>query len=868
MIPLHLFISGFLSYREPVELDFTAFELACISGPNGAGKSSLLDAMTWALFGQARKRDDSLINAQSSVAQACLTFAYEGNIFRVQRTKPRDKTAMLDFQILQQSAAGELRSGFSSSSENGKTWKTLNEHTLRDTENRIQQTLRLDYETFVNAAFFLQGKADQFTQQRPGDRKRILGSILGLEVWETYRQRAVERRKAIETEINSLDGRLHEIAAELVEEESRKERLKQLESDLERLSRERAIQETALENIRRIAAMLEENNKRVEEMARQLEITGRRLGDLEARLAARCQERDTFAALTSRAVEIQAAYRDWQAARLELEAWEETAARFREHEKRRAGPRDEINAARARLVQELQTLQSQHKQAELWQAEINQLQSQASSARQELALSEERLNQRVQLDAELQTARQRTAEAKAENPRLKAEMEELKERINQLNQAEGVVCPVCGQALSPKERHKLVAELETQGKELGDRYRANLALLRQSEGQVQELEQKIRALAQVENELRTLTQSLAQTSGRLELLESQTAAWHTSGAPRLGEIELALEGESYAPEARQRLAEIDAELRAIGYDAAAHDAARKAEVEGRASENELRALERAQATLAPLEREIADLQSQLAALQADVARQRQDHQEAAANLAAAQAQAPDLYAAEGVLLGMQEQENRLRLEVGAARQKVLVLGDLKARQKNFIQRREELAGKVGQYKQLERAFGKDGIPALLIEQALPEIERRANEILDRLSGGSMSVRFITQSAYKDKRRDDLRETLDIQISDGAGTRDFEMFSGGESFRVNFAIRLALSEVLAQRAGARLQTLFVDEGFGSQDALGRQRLIEAINLVRQDFAKILVITHIDELKDIFPTRIEVEKTDRGSMVRVV
>jgi exonuclease SbcC len=95
-----------------------------------------------------------------------------------------------------------------------------------------------------------------------------------------------------------------------------------------------------------------------------------------------------------------------------------------------------------------------------------------------------------------------------------------------------------------------------------------------------------------------------------------------------------------------------------------------------------------------------------------------------------------------------------------------------------------------------------------------------------------------------------------------------MFSGGEAFRVNFAIRLALSEVLAQRAGARLQTLVIDEGFGSQDALGRQRLIEAINLVRPDFAKILVITHVEELKDVFPTRIEVEKGDRGSVVRVM
>ena len=217
---------------------------------------------------------------------------------------------------------------------------------------------------------------------------------------------------------------------------------------------------------------------------------------------------------------------------------------------------------------------------------------------------------------------------------------------------------------------------------------------------------------------------------------------------------------------------------------------------------------------------------------------------------------------------MREQENRLRLEVGAAQQKVLVLDDLKTRRKSLQAQKEEYSQQVRQYKQLERAFGKDGVPALLIEQALPQIEAKSNEILERLSAGNMSVRFITQAAYKDKRRDDLKETLDIQISDGMGARDYEMFSGGEAFRVNFAIRLALSEVLAQRAGARLQTLVIDEGFGSQDALGRQRLIEAINQVRPDFAKILVITHIDELKDAFPNRIEVEKDSMGSTLTVV
>jgi exonuclease SbcC len=289
-------------------------------------------------------------------------------------------------------------------------------------------------------------------------------------------------------------------------------------------------------------------------------------------------------------------------------------------------------------------------------------------------------------------------------------------------------------------------------------------------------------------------------------------------------------------------------------------------MEGRAAEDEQRTLEQARAAMVPVEREIANLEKEVISRREEVDRQRDEH--ARAVQALAQTPAPDLAAAESQLISLQEQENRLRMEVGAARQKVLVLDDLKNRHQALDVERGGLKDQVGAYRQLERAFGKDGVPALLIEQALPQIEGKANEVLDRLSQGTMAVRFVTQAAYKDKRREELKETLDIQISDSAGTRDYEMFSGGEAFRVNFAIRLALSEVLAQRAGARLQTLVIDEGFGSQDTQGRQRLVEAINLVRQDFARILVITHIDELKDAFPTRIEVEKTPRGSQVSVL
>jgi len=856
MIPVKLSLSGFLSYRQPIELDFSNLDLACISGPNGAGKSSLLDAITWALFGQARKRDDSVINTyikdKSKGAEVSFTFQYEGNTYRVQRSKQSGKTTVLEFAI--QGSDGR--------------WKPLTERTLRDTEARIQETLRLDYETFVNASFFLQGKADQFTQQRPADRKRILGSILGLEAWEDYRKAAFERRKTVDGEIAQLDGRIQEINAELGEEDSRKARLKELESDLKRISAARQAQETALEEIRRRAAGLAEQQKLVETLANQLGRAQSNLETLEGRFQARLDEKLTYDEVISQAEQIEADYQEWQETRAELERWEEVAKRFHEQEKRRHEPLTKIETARTKLETEAENLREQYKALNASIQETKDFQSQVAAAQKAIEENNAKLAERARLEEELAEARKQHAEAEAENPRLRKQMEETKERIEQLSESDGATCPLCGQPLSPENRQSLIAELTAEGKQMGDRYRSNKALLEQADGRVKALEESILALGEVEAQLRNHTREFDQATAHIQGIEKTQTEWEAQGAPKLAEIEKSLKGEDYAKEARQALAKVDAELKKIGYDAAAHDAARQAESEKRSAENELRGLENARAALVPIEREIGELDKQIEGQKEEVAQQRTAHDEAAAAFAAAQAEAPDVESAEAELLDAQEQENKLRLEVGAAQQKVLVLKDLRKRKDELNAEREELARKVEQFKALERAFSKDGVPAMLIEQALPQIQTKANEILGRLTGDEMSLTFITQQEYKDTRRSDMKETLDIQISDRAGVRDYEMYSGGEAFRINFAIRLALSEVLAQRAGARLQTLVIDEGFGSQDEIGRQRLIEAINLVKDDFAKILVITHIDSLKDAFPHRIEVEKTLEGSVVRVV
>ncbi len=880
MIPVRLKLSGFLSYLEPVELDFTSFELACISGSNGAGKSSLLDAITWALFGQARKRDEALIHTAAGAAEVTFTFSYEQNVYRVQRILPRGKGTVLEFQILDHGPktvdgetkpkqAGTKAHRPSSTVDRPEgTWRPLTERTLRETQARIESILRLDYDTFVNASFFLQGKADQFTQQRPADRKRILASILGLEAWEVYRERTAERRKAIERELDLAEGRLAEINTELGEEPARRERLAELESQLGQISAARQAHENTLENMKRVAASLAEQRRLMEAFSTAVSRSRENQSALQARLAVREAERDAQADLVQRATQVESAYHAWEFARADLEKWEATEARFHEFEKRRQPSLDAINTEKARLEQEGQLLSVQFSVISEQQASIVNLKSEIDLAQTSLAECEAKLAERDALQEQIQTARERQTQMRSENDRLKADMDEIKLRLVQLESATGATCPLCGQALNAEHRQATLEQLNRQGTEMGDRWRANKSAVAESAEQISNIESRITALSPAEDERLRLAGQVSLLTERMEGLQKSAAEWGTNGAPRLAQIRLLLENESYATEARAELARVDAELAALGYDAAAHDGARRAESTGRATEAEYRALEAARAALAPLEREINELHIEIENLQSEIQNQEDELSASAAALAQAEGQAPDVDSAYDELLRLQESENLLRDEVGASRQKVSVLDDLRVRKADFETRRHELATEIGRHKTLERAFGKDGVPALLIEQALPQIEEKANELLERLSDGSMSVRFVTQAEYKDKKRDDLKETLDIQISDGAGARDYEMFSGGEAFRVNFAIRLALSEVLARRTGARLQTLVIDEGFGSQDAQGRQRLVEAINLVKPDFAKILIITHLDELKDAFPNRIEVEKTLGGSTVRVI
>jgi exonuclease SbcC len=134
-----------------------------------------------------------------------------------------------------------------------------------------------------------------------------------------------------------------------------------------------------------------------------------------------------------------------------------------------------------------------------------------------------------------------------------------------------------------------------------------------------------------------------------------------------------------------------------------------------------------------------------------------------------------------------------------------------------------------------------------------------------MSQGRHSLRFETQRELKS--RAGLAETLDIIVSDWSGSRPYETFSGGEQLRIDFAIRFALAELLARRAGSRIEFLVIDEGLGSQDREHRELVLEAIRSVADRFRKVLVITHIEEASGVFPQQIHFVRDGENVIVEV-
>lgn len=162
------------------------------------------------------------------------------------------------------------------------------------------------------------------------------------------------------------------------------------------------------------------------------------------------------------------------------------------------------------------------------------------------------------------------------------------------------------------------------------------------------------------------------------------------------------------------------------------------------------------------------------------------------------------------------------------------------------------------YGVLAKAFHRDGIPALIVENGVPIIEERANEILSRMPD-NYRIRLRTQ---RETKKGGMSDKLNIVVETNGVQRDYELLSGGERFRIDFALRIALARVLTNRSGTSIETLIIDEGFGSQDEDGVEAMLESLSVVQDEFGLVLVITHQPAVIQRFQTRLEVSRAEGG------
>ncbi|MDE2860874.1 MAG: SMC family ATPase [Chloroflexota bacterium] len=921
MIPVRLSVKNFLSYRDGAPtLDLEGVHVACLCGDNGHGKSALLDAITWALWGRSRVGvQEDLIYQGESEMRVELDFLAGGDLYRVSRryaraSRGRQGATILELHLL-----------------NGDAVQPISGSTMRETGRRIESLLRMTYDTFVNSAFILQGRANMFTTSTPKERKEVLGKVLDLSWYDQLSGRARRESREQENESLRLDARIEQIDREVSQKVEHELRLTEIEAQLEAVGREQTEREALAESLRDRLRELQDARADLD----RLEAEADRAENETTTRGQRVEDaRRQLEEAQGRAARLPALQAQESEASALVEQLSQPSPAMDEHAERIRGLQHAVQQMReagVTMMEGILALEAKQRELELHEreesrikAEIGRQEKLADDQVRRLEALRARADNLASLESEAVAVRNRVEELSApsaemgvlreqsqelqarvhylreENGSLRREMEDLRAKKDMLeasaaSEGGGATCPLCDSPLSEASCLHLAANYESHGKSLAEKFRGN-----EAEAHAAEVKRDT-----IERDLESLESSRrAELRSAQERLDSLTrdAADARSAADEADRLATARVVEDAALETnRLGLVETQAAMPRLRNEVGALADARARQEQNEAaireSESERERLERELDTMARERREeLADAQVRRDGLTRDLAeagaaagtldRLAETHEYEAALLEDARSRLKELLdampalreASEGLPAAAEDYEAaRSGLSEAVSRRDELRTHrteeqawlrrcrELEEERGTLRTARNEAANRQGAYDQLAAAFGRSGLQALLIEQAIPELENYANDVLGRVTEHRMSLKLETQRERRGGG--DPRETLDIRISDELGTRSYETYSGGEAFRIDFALRIALSRLLAHRSGAPLPTLFIDEGFGSQDAAGLERLVEAIQAIQDDFQRILVITHIEELKDRFPVRIEVTKTLQGSTFSV-
>ncbi|MFA5306714.1 MAG: SMC family ATPase [Candidatus Babeliales bacterium] len=902
MIPQYIELKNFLSYGQTLQrVDFRAHSLICLSGKNGHGKSALLDALTWALWGQARKllgavkADDGLLHLGQTHMMVSVEFACSGATYRVRREFARTSGrpyAALDFEIFDAV---------------GNKFISLTEKTIKATQMSIERVVGLDYETFVNSAFIRQGQSNEFSKKSAKERKQILATILGLTHYDQLQQKALEKVKFFTDEKRGLLVLQGQYTQELATEGGLITRLGEQQGMLETCRLHLDASDALLHSLQQEMASCHAGQQAARTLQQEIIVHHQKTHAQREQLREVVNTwRQTHASLihlpdynvvheTKRVLmEREVLLMEQRHKALLLH---ERMMELRDRMQQRSNVLNEehlrTSESLSRLVHEFELVyQACRTQRDNIEQQYQTLRKKTETLRSERAGCEracaihdkdeqsfDRLNQQFdKRRAFYQVLVQR-------GNWTKNELAELEHKCATLSATHNPSCPLCEQLLTVKRKQFLGDRLHVQQKFLTHRLERLTLLMKklkellvaqheerttfairieQQQHEKRRLEEVSRLLVEHEQEVRAYEEQLtslrekeeAEAAKLLQAQQQQAAAYAVHQTAQTADAELA--------ELARMMSQLEQEKQSLINDEIVY---RELQLERARVDQQIAQL----ASLNQVYKTQHDRRDQCSLMIKELKHMKHVAEQMTQRLQtyalldererALQQQLEDQMRQRE--LQMRDKERMLH-EIGSVMSELQRIAKVKEAAERIKDQIKQLDVEIDDYQAIATAASKNGIQALLIEEAIPELEQEANAILGRLTDNRAHI-FI--ESLRDLKSGGVKESLDIHISDSAGIRPYEMYSGGEAFRIDFALRIAIAKLLARRAGTSLQTLIIDEGFGSQDEDGLSHIMEVLHTIRDDFAKILVVSHLAEFKHNFPVHFIVEKGPVGSIITV-
>jgi exonuclease SbcC len=695
----------------------------------------------------------------------------------------------------------------------------------------------------------------------------VLADILDLAKYDRFEAEAKDRRRQSQQNADRFERELESIRARLAPAGELNDRLRLALLELRAVSGQQATLTDELISLQNARSAFEATTMALADLERQIAADVSALREAEAELTAINATLAAEELLHAAGPAIQRGYDRLERARATEREWSAKLFEVQRLEQRMQPLYQQLASTESRDQARTAVLEAQRDEVRQQAGQLSTLDAHALELRSEMT-SVEALEARADLIKEQQAGlRVMLAQLRADEMGLRQCQRELEAQYGALHgEGDGAVqCPVCGGTLTAEAAGRLTDEVCNKLRQASDKLGATCRAIEAADEEISRLsDEETELRRRFRSESERLRDDLARTEAQRERA--------LAALDRVRSIDSELEqlrqqsARSSAESATRRiLAGLAKERDALAYDGAKHRAATR-RVE------QLHEYEaRHQELTAAIIRRDANLpaRTRQETLVHTLCRRLEAGRERAQYLKCKLAEQPDPRDRIRVIGGQLAEVDGRRAEldrlIGGLEAQVreceaLQHDEHETRNALATARRDEAT-----YADLAVAFGRNGVQAFVIDAVVPEIEAEANRLLDLMTGGEMSIQLRTQ---RETRAGDLAETLDLVIADRFGPRDYEMYSGGEAFRINLALRIALARLLARRAGAPLSTLIIDEGFGSQDAGGRDRIVEAVSAIREDFRCLLVVTHIEELKQQFDTRIEVRKGERGSIAEVV